>query len=82
MHAILSFSNFGISKFNKASPEKLLSYFEKIQQSGERLLSLLNDLLDLSKLEAGKLEFNFFSHNLYSILKQVLSEHEVLLNEK
>jgi len=82
MHAILSFSNFGIKKINTATPEKLLSYFEKIHLSGERLLSLLNDLLDLSKLEAGKLDFNFSSYDLTSILNQVISEQKGLLDNK
>jgi len=82
MHAILSFSNFGIKKFNSARPEKLLSYFNKINQSGERLLALLNDLLDLSKLEAGKLEFNFRLFELSLVLKQCIDEQEAQLNEK
>jgi len=82
MHAILSFSRFGVNKFNTAPAEKLLSYFEKINQSGERLLSLLNDLLDLSKLEAGKLEFNFSQYDLNSSLKHALSEYEGLIENK
>jgi len=82
MHAILSFSKFGIKKFNTAPPEKLLSYFEKINISGERLLSLLNDLLDLSKLEAGKLEFNFVQSDLSSILQLCLDEQEAQFNSK
>ena len=76
MHAILSFSNFGIKKFNTTTPDKLLTYFKKINQSGERLLALLNDLLDLSKVESGKLEFSFVSSDMYKVLKQCTDEQE------
>lgn len=55
MHGILSFSGFGLKKVDIAKREKLGQYFSNIKLSGERLLALLNDLLDLSKLEAGKM---------------------------
>jgi len=55
MHGILSFADFGIKKYATAPPEKLKDYFTNIKISGERLLVLLNNLLDLSKLEAGKM---------------------------
>ena len=82
MHAILSFSKFGISKIDSSSPEKLLEYFKKIEVSGERLLLLLNDLLDLSKLESGKQELNRSMVLLSKITEDVLGEFEVILLEK
>jgi len=59
MHAILSFAKFGLIKYNKVDREKLKGYFENISQSGTRLLSLLNALLDLAKLETGKEDLKF-----------------------
>jgi len=82
MHAILSFSRFGIKKIKTAPLEKIEEYFVKIEQSGIRLLALVNDLLDLSKLEAGKFELNISDENLVSIAKHVLSESELILREK
>lgn len=68
MHGILSFASFGIKKHATASPDKILDYFQKIRQSGDTLLSLLNDLLDLAKLESGKITFKFRPANLNSLI--------------
>ena len=53
-----------------------------IQQSGESLLSLLNDILDLSKIEAGKLELNNSSHDLRLIIEEVASAFSERANRK
>ena len=82
MHAILSFSRFGIKKSETVTPEKNLEYFKKIETSGERLLSLLNDLLDLSKLESGKQELDINNYRLSEITCEVIDEFELLLHEK
>ena len=82
MHAILSFSSLGLSKLDPAKLEKLGSYFTMIKESGERLLMLINDLLDLSKLEAGRMTLTFQRHDLSSIIKGVLQQVEVLLKDK
>jgi PAS domain S-box-containing protein len=57
MHAVLSFARIGQLKADAAAPEKLKEYFGHIRASGERLLDLVNDLLDLAKLEAGRMEY-------------------------
>jgi signal transduction histidine kinase len=76
MHGILSFSNMGIKKAESATREKLHKYFSNINISGERLLVLLNDLLDLSKIEAGKMEFNMTQGNLADIYASCCGEQE------
>ncbi len=82
MHGILSYSQFGIKKYNIGDQEKMLDYFKNINSCGKRLMDLLNDLLDLSKLEAGKMEYNFDQNDLTYDLKLVLSEFHALLQEK
>ena len=82
MHAILSFSFMGIDKIDKASPEKLLRYFTNIHESGSRLLLLLNDLLDLSKLEAGRMAFDIQENDLVEVVEICRAELEVLLTKK
>jgi PAS domain S-box-containing protein len=79
LNAILGFSEVMRSqRFGALANQKYLGYANDIHESGEHLLSLINDLLDLSKVEAGKLELNFTSVNVASLVEQclgVLQEH-------
>jgi len=82
MHGILSFARFGQQKFETSTKEKLKSYFDEIYDSGARLMSLLNDLLDLSKLEAGKTNYSMLEGDLVEIAKTVQSEMGAFALEK
>jgi signal transduction histidine kinase len=54
MHAIISFARLGEGRVGSADDGKMKLYFERIRQSADRLLALINDLLDLSKLESAR----------------------------
>ena len=82
MHQILSYSKFGVDKVDKVKKERLLHYFSKIGIIGKNLLSLLNDLLDLSKLESGKMDYDMQNHDLKKVIKDVANEFTLLLSEK
>lgn len=81
MHGILSFAKFGLKK-SDAPPEKIRSFFTHIVDSGERLLVLVNDLLDLSKLEAGKMTMNFVEKPLLETAQAVIRELTPLASER
>jgi len=82
LHGILSFSGFGIKKHAVAQPDKILDYFQKIRQSGETLLMLLNDLLDLAKLESGKVTFEFRPADLGLLIDSTVDECNSLTSEQ
>lgn len=82
MHAILSFSDFGLSKLETAERKKLGHYFDRIHTSGHRLLHLLNELLDLSKLEAGKMALNLQSCDPAEIIHLCVEELHTLADER
>lgn len=82
LHGVLSFAKIGATKATTARPEKLMEYFERVGQSGERLLILLNDLLDLSKLEAGKMVIDKHSQDLQELLQNVVGEFEASIESK
>jgi PAS domain S-box-containing protein len=79
MHAILSFSNLGLKKTNDP---KLARYFQNIRSSSIRLTGLLNDLLDLSKLDIGKMEVEFIEQDLLILIHQAEVELTSLLKDK
>ena len=65
LNAIMGFSEvIRLERFGALNNDRYRSYVNDIHTSGGLLLSLINDLLDLSKVEAGQLELNFTSVNL------------------
>ena len=82
MHGILSFARIGVAKHATVGPEKLKGYFENIRVSGERLLGLLDDLLDLSKLEAGRIDYVMQPFDLTASMDAVTAELRPLLEAK
>ena len=82
MHAILSFSHFGITKYKNAKPEKIKQFFERIHVAGDRLLEMINDLLDLAKAEAGRLSYEMKEAQLSDIVQPLLDEYESLTEKQ
>ena len=82
MHAILGFSSLGSNKVGSVANEKIAGYFTRINESGQRLLYLLNDLLDLSKLEAGRMDFEFSENDLQESIKIIADELAPLFLER
>lgn len=82
MHAILSFSNLGMGRSQAPELERLHQYFSRIHESAERLLLLINDLLDLSQLESGQSPRNTEDFALPPILVDVRDHLESLLLER
>jgi len=84
MHAILSFARLASDRLasGSAAPEKLAQYIRRVEEGGERLLLLVNDLLDLSKLEAGMGSYEFGRHDIREIVRSTLTELEMLLKQR
>ena len=72
LNAIIGFSEVMMEeRFGPIGNERYRQYLKDIHTSGGHLISLLNDLLDLSKIEAGKLELNFASVDLNELIAAV-----------
>ncbi|MDP2997607.1 MAG: PAS domain S-box protein, partial [Bryobacterales bacterium] len=63
------------------SPEQQ-GYAEVVRTSGESLLGIINNILDLSKIEAGKLDLEVVPFNLHNALKDVVELLAVAAREK
>lgn len=86
LNAIIGFSE-TMLKFpqmydNIVLPKSYESDLMQIYSSGRQLLSLINDILDLSKVDAGKLEINMQRVELEPVVRGVLSTAEGLIGSK
>jgi signal transduction histidine kinase len=82
MHGILAFSKMGIHRAGELVPEKQLQYFSNIQTSALRLMSLVDEVLNLSRLDAGERQFVFSEIDLGALVEQSVKELAVLAGEK
>jgi PAS domain S-box-containing protein len=74
MTAILGFTDLLLDERNfKDEPERRIHAIQTIQRNGEHLLSIIDDILDLSKIESGKIEIEAISYSPFQIIEEVLS---------
>src|SRR5207237_3801979 len=73
LNAIIGFSEVLSEQMFGEVNEKQLEYLQDILTSGQHLLSLINDILDLSKVEAGKMELEVGSFSLREALENGLT---------
>jgi PAS domain S-box-containing protein len=74
LNAIIGFSEVMMDeRFGPIGNERYRQYLKDIHASGGHLISLLNDLVDVSKIEAGILDLTFVSVNLNNLLQQCVA---------
>ncbi len=74
LHAILGFTEVMIEeRFGPLGNKRYKDYLKDIHASGEHVLSLVNDLLDLSKIEAGKLDLEFTALDANRLIRECVA---------
>jgi GAF domain-containing protein len=73
LNAIIGFSEVLTEKMFGEVNEKQLDYLKDIHESGKHLLSLINDILDLSKIEAGRMDLEVSSFNLPAAISNAMT---------
>lgn len=80
MNAILGFAE--IMKRDPSLPSEQLTRVETIDRAGAHLLALINDILEMSKIEAGKVTINECAFDLYMLLDDLLAIYHVRAEAK
>lgn len=80
MNAIIGMTK--IAKMDIDNKEKVLNSLKIIDSSGKHLLEIINDILDMSRIESGNLVFAKEVFNLRSLVEDIVSMNEPLMEEK
>jgi PAS domain S-box-containing protein len=74
LNAIIGFAEVMIDeRFGALGNERYVEYMKDIRASGERVIAIINDLLDLSRIETGKLDLSFANQNLNDLVEHCVA---------
>lgn len=82
LNSVIGFSNVLLRNKSGGLGEQELGYLTRIQKNGVSLLSLINDILDLSKIEAGRMEVEISSTDLRELVEDVVAQFETQVSGK
>lgn len=82
MNAILGYTELILDKIYGDVPEKIQEILERLEKNGRHLLNLINDVLDLSKIEAGQLRLSLNDYAMEELVQTVSTSVEALASEK
>jgi len=83
LNSILGFSELLIDSAGETLPAKTrMRFLEQIHESGKHLLGLINDILDISKVEAGQMELRLERVSVADLIRQVAGIVEPLAAQK
>jgi GAF domain-containing protein len=82
LNAILGYTELMADGIYGELPEKMLGVLKRLESNGRHLLGLINDVLDLSKIEAGQLVLELTDYSLEDIAQTVRSTLEPLAADK
>ena len=77
MNAIIGFT--GLAATHLAEPEHVKEYLKTIAQSSEHLLALINDVLDMSRIESGKMTLHEHVESLAAIREKGPSYYDIVV---
>jgi signal transduction histidine kinase len=82
LNAILGYTELILDNIYGDVPEKIKEVLERLEKNGRHLLGLINDVLDLSKIEAGRLTLSLNEYSINEMVQTVITSVEALAAEK
>lgn len=82
LNAILGYTELILDKIYGEVPERITDVLDRVQKSGRHLLDLINDVLDLSKIEAGQLALTLSDYSMHDAVQSAVTAVESLAREK
>jgi signal transduction histidine kinase len=82
LNAILGYTELILDDIYGETPAKMRGVLDRVQRNGKHLLGLINDVLDLSKIEAGQFSLSLSDYSLKNVIQTVFSAIEPLASEK
>ncbi len=82
LNAILGYTELILDNIYGVVPEKIQEVLERLEKNGRHLLNLINDVLDLSKIEAGRLTLSLDEYSMEEVVQTVSTSVEALVAEK
>ena len=82
LNAILGYTELILDKIYGEVPENIQEVLERVEKNGRHLLGLINDVLDLSKIEAGQLVLSLEDYSMKEVVHTVFTSVESLAAEK
>jgi signal transduction histidine kinase/HAMP domain-containing protein len=82
LNAILGYTELIIDNIYGDVPDKIKDVLERVEKNGRHLLNLINDVLDLSKIEAGGLTLSLKEYSMKDVIQTVFTSVEALAAEK
>jgi two-component system, NtrC family, sensor kinase len=82
LNAILGYTELIQDNIYGDVPDKIREVLDRVQSNGRHLLGLINDVLDLSKIEAGKLALSIAPYSMQEVVNTVIASTEALAAEK
>jgi len=82
LNSIIGFANILLKNKDGTLTPGQLNFLDRIQANGNHLLSLINEILDLSKIEAKKVELHLSEVALDRLIRETLAQQEALVRDK